>query len=82
MYDLLAYLVVPDLFFPLRFAIYFPRMLWALQWLSSTPTVPSPVVQDKSLSPLRILSLSWRSTGCFGWRKTLSMVSPFTHQGY
>ena len=53
-----------------------------LQWLSSTPAVPYSVVQDKSSSLLRILSLSWRSTGCFGWRKTLSMVSPFTLQGY
>ena len=45
---------VPDLFFPLHFAIYFPRMLWALQWLSSTPAAPYSVVQDKSSSPLRI----------------------------
>ena len=47
MYDYLAYLIVPDLFFALRFAFYFPRMLWALQWLSSPPAVPSSVVQDK-----------------------------------
>ena len=45
---------VPDLFFPLRFAIYFPRVLWALQWLSSTLAAPYSVVQDKSSSPLRI----------------------------
>ena len=82
MYDFLAYLVVPDLFFPLHFAIYFPRVLSALQWLSSTLAVPYSVVQDKSSSPLRILSLSWRTTGFFGWKKTLSMVSPFTLQGY
>ena len=61
---------VPDLFFPLHFAIYFPRMLWALQWLSSTPAAPYSVVQDKSSSPLRILSLSWRSTGCLGGRRS------------
>ena len=54
MYDFLAYLVVPDLSFPLHFAMYFPRMLWALQWLSSTPAAPYSVVQDKSSSPLTI----------------------------
>ena len=34
---------VPDYFFPLHFAIYFLRMLWGLQWLSSTPAAPHTV---------------------------------------
>ena len=41
------------------------------QWYKTSPQVLSG-----------FLSLSWRSTGCLGWRKTLSMVSPFTLQGY
>ena len=53
---------------------YFPRML------SLTTPIPSSVEQDKYFNPHRIYSIPWRSTGYFGWRRTLSIVF-FTHRG-
>ena len=81
-YDFLAYLVCLTCSFPCTLLFifrvcfghcsgYLRHRQLRTQWYKTSPHVLSG-----------FLSLSWRSTGCLGWRKTLSMVSPFTLQGY